>query len=152
MDFVEVIAEPLILDKYVKFVEDDSAGAVATFSGVTRNNFEGRTVLRLEYEAYIPMAEAKLKEVCAKIREKWHNVTKIALAHRIGVVSVGETSVIIAVSSPHRRAALEATNFAINDLKATVPIWKKEMYEDGEIWKENEEAQGWPRPMEKISA
>ncbi|KAK3266799.1 hypothetical protein CYMTET_24605 [Cymbomonas tetramitiformis] len=147
MDFVEITEEVLSLDKYASLATDNSTGAVVTFSGVTRDNFQGKKVVRLEYEAYKPMAEKKLKEICGIIRRKW-NVTHIAFAHRIGVVPVGETSVVIAVSSSHRREALEATHFGIDELKAVVPIWKKEFYEDGETWKENSE--GRPRPMVKV--
>jgi len=97
-----------------------------------------KKVLRLEYEAYEAMAEKELRLLCDKIRSKW-NVKRIAIIHRIGVVQVGEASVAIAVSSEHRREALEAVHFAINELKARVPIWKKEWYIDGSQWKQNAE-------------
>lgn len=138
-EFVEVRGDGLDLQKYVDFVSSDDAGAVATFSGVTRNDFRGKAVIKLEYEAYVPMAVAKLKELCQKMRERWE-VKRVAIAHRTGVVPVRHPSVIIAVSSAHRKEALEATHWAIDELKATVPIWKKEFFEDGSIWKENEES------------
>ncbi|GMH39749.1 hypothetical protein BSKO_07647 [Bryopsis sp. KO-2023] len=138
-EFVEVRGDGLELQKYVDLVSSDDAGAIATFSGVTRNEFRGKTVVKLEYEAYVPMAVAKLKEICQQIRGKWE-VRKIAIAHRTGVVPVRHPSVIIAISSAHRKEALEATHWAIDELKATVPIWKKEFFDDGSVWKENEES------------
>eukprot|EP00798_Chlamydomonas_sp_ICE-L_P010692 gene10692-12384_t len=135
----EVTPSPLILSRYVDFVTDPGAGAISTFSGVTRNNFQGKEVSRLEYEAYAPMAEKKLEELCQQAIEKW-DLCKIAIAHRTGTVNVEEPSVIIAASSPHRKAAIEAVGWAIDELKATVPIWKKEFFTDGSMWKENEES------------
>ena len=92
---------------------------------------------RLEYECYAPMALKKMRELCVLIRGRWE-VERIHIAHRTGTVAVGESSVIIAVSSAHRVASLEATRWCIDELKATVPIWKKEFFEGGEVWKENE--------------
>jgi len=123
----------------VDLVSDPAAGAITTFSGTTKNTFEGKKVLRLEYEAYIPMAEKEMEKICQKVRSKWE-VMKVAIYHRVGVVPIGDTSVIIAISSVHREESLEATHFAIDELKATVPIWKKEVYEDNTIsWKDNKE-------------
>eukprot|EP00899_Mesostigma_viride_P028578 jgi/Mesvir1/8905/Mv02787-RA.1 len=135
---VELTYEPLDLAKYAAAVQDDGAGAVSTFSGTTRNTFEGKAVLKLEYEAYAPMAVKKMREICEKAREKWP-LKKVALAHRVGVVAIGEASVIIAMSSVHRRESLEAVHWAIDELKATVPVWKKEYYADGSSWKQNAE-------------
>lgn len=137
--FVEVTDQPLDLLKLTQAVTDPAAGAISTFIGTTRNNFENKAVLYLEYEAYVPMAVAKLKELCLAVQQKWQ-VTHVAMAHRTGTVKVCEASVIIAVSSPHRLAALEAAHWAIDELKATVPIWKKEFFEDGSVWKENAES------------
>ncbi|CAG9466341.1 unnamed protein product [Pedinophyceae sp. YPF-701] len=137
--YVEVTPEPLDLQKLVQFVTDPGAGAISTFIGTTRDTFEGKKVVRLEYEAYVPMALAKLQEVCDKAAAKW-DVRKVAMAHRTGLVGVTEASVIIAVSSAHRLEAIEACHFGIDDLKATVPIWKREVYEDGSAWKENKES------------
>lgn len=137
--FVEVNPDPLEITKYVGIVEDSGSGAIATFTGVTRDNFDGKRVLSLSYEAYIPMAEKEMQEICRKAHDRWR-LKKMALAHRIGPVAIGEASVIIAVSSAHRREALEACHWAIDELKATVPIWKKELYENGEVWKENVES------------
>ncbi|KAI8473952.1 MAG: Molybdopterin biosynthesis MoaE [Monoraphidium minutum] len=137
--FVEVTPARLEAARFTELVTDASAGAVALFVGTTRDTFQGAEVLRLEYEAYVPMALGKLKDLCLQIRRKW-GVTRVAVAHRVGIVEVCEASVVIAVSSPHRKAALEAVHWAIDELKATVPIWKKEFFADGSVWKENEEA------------
>eukprot|EP00775_Hariotina_reticulata_P005243 gene5243-5478_t len=140
--YVEITEQTLDLSKYVQKVTSPTAGAISTFIGTTRNSFQGKAVIRLEYEAYIPMALAKLQELCLQIHKNWQ-VTHVAVAHRTGAVAVCEASVVIAVSSPHRRASLEAsvaTHWAIDELKASVPIWKKEFFEDGSIWKENPES------------
>jgi len=138
-DFVCIQEEPLNLQKLYDMVSAPEAGAISTFSGTTRNTFDGKKVIRLEYESYIPMAEKELKKICSLIRTKW-NVIGIAIYHRIGVVPIGESSVIIVISSAHRHDSLEAVQFGIDELKATVPIWKKEVYEDNShIWKENKE-------------
>jgi len=144
-DHVEISADPLSLDAVVARCHDDGAGAIVTFVGITRNVFEGKKVLKLEYECYVPMAERKLLELCGLVRGRW-DITKIAIAHRTGTVPVGESSVIIAVSSVHRKEALEATHYAIDELKATVPIWKKEFFEGGDVWKENAEQRREPLP------
>jgi molybdopterin synthase catalytic subunit len=115
-------------------VEHPGAGALALFSGVVRDQTGGRRVKFLEYEGHRPMALAKMREIGAAIRSRWPAVTRIALLHRIGRLEIGESSVMIAVSSPHRAVAFDACRFAIDTLKETVPIWKKEHFEDGEIW------------------
>jgi len=116
-----------------------STGATSIFVGTTRDNFEGKKVLKLEYEAYEPMAVKELKRLCEEIREKW-DVAKIIIHHRLGEVEITQPSVIIAISAPHRKESLEAVNFGIERLKEKVPIWKKEKYEEGgEVWKENKE-------------
>ena len=144
-DHVEITPDPLSLDALVARVHSPSAGAIVTFVGATRDVFEGKPVDRLEYECYAPMAEKKMRELVVMARERW-DVVKVAIAHRTGTVAVGESSVIIAVSSAHRADALEATHWAIDELKATVPIWKKEFFEGGEVWKENAEQRREPRP------
>ena len=139
-DIVFITAEPLVLGALAARVVCGTAGGIATFIGTTRDNFEGRRVLRLEYEAYQPMAERELLAICKRMRDRWP-LRHVAIAHRIGLVPIGESSVEIAVSSAHRREALEAVQFAIDDLKKHVPIWKKEIYEgDAAAWKENAEA------------
>jgi molybdopterin synthase catalytic subunit len=133
-DWIEITTEPLSERAVAQAVEDAGAGALALFSGVVRNQTGGRRVKFLEYEAHGPMALAKMREIGRAIRERWPIVSRIALIHRIGRLEIGESSVMIAVSSPHRSEAFEACRFAIDTLKETVPIWKKEHFEDGEVW------------------
>ncbi|CAN8318276.1 unnamed protein product [Cochlearia groenlandica] len=139
-NLIEILEEGHKVDivKYMDYVSAPQAGAIATFSGTTRDTFEGKTVLELRYEAYVPMATRCLGSICTAARSTW-DIHKIAVAHRLGPVPVGETSVFIAVSSVHRADGLDACKFLIDELKATVPIWKKEVYTNGEIWKENSE-------------
>ena len=125
--------EPLSLDDAVREVASDEAGAIATFTGTTRAHSRGREVVRLEYEAYEGMAEAEMERIAAELRER-HPLIAVAIHHRVGVVGNGEPSVVIAVSSAHRAAALAACAEAIDTLKATVPLWKKEIYVGGEEW------------------
>jgi MoaE-MoaD fusion protein len=125
--------EPLSLDRVVEEVRDDDAGAIATFTGTTRRTSRGRTVIRLEYEAYEGMAETTMEGIAQELRTRY-NVTNVAIHHRTGTVDVGETSVLIAVSAPHRADALAACRDAIDALKERVPLWKKEIYEGGEEW------------------
>ena len=114
----------------------DECGALITFKGVTRNHFEGRKVQRLEYEAYEPMAMLEMTKISTKVKQKWPGVL-ISIAHRLGVVGIGECSVAIVVAAPHRESAYLASRFAIDQLKFQVPIWKKEIYTDGTSWKAN---------------
>ena len=125
--------EPLSLDAAVREVRDDAAGAIATFAGTVRNRSRDRKVLYLEYEAYEGMAEETMAELAAELSAR-HQLCAIAIHHRVGRVEIGEPSVVIAVSSPHRAAALAACKEAIDTLKGTVPLWKKEVYEGGEEW------------------
>jgi molybdopterin synthase catalytic subunit len=125
--------EPLSLDRAIDEVRDDGAGAIATFSGTTRVQSRGREVLHLDYEAYEGMAESTMAEIAGGLRERYE-LTEIAIHHRIGRVGIGETSVVIAVSAPHRAAALAACKDAIDELKERVPLWKKEVYAGGEEW------------------
>jgi molybdopterin synthase catalytic subunit len=120
-------------------IADPASGAVATFVGITRNSFAGKAVRHLEYEAYAPMAEQEMERIGTEIAERWPAVTGIAIAHRVGRVEVGEASVAIAISAPHRREALAACAEAIDRLKATLPVWKKEVFADGSEWRENRE-------------
>jgi molybdopterin synthase catalytic subunit/molybdopterin converting factor small subunit len=133
-DLVVITSGPLSERALVEAVEDPGAGGIALFSGVVRNHTDRRGVKFLEYEAHLPMAEAKMHEIAAEVRTRWPEVLRVAIAHRIGRLEIGESSVMIAVSSPHRRQAFEACRFAIDTLKETVPIWKKEYFEDGEVW------------------
>ena len=133
-DWIEVTAEVLSERATAEAVSDPGAGAVALFSGIVRDQTGGRRVKFLEYEAHAPMALAKMREIAAAIRARWPGTLRVALVHRVGRLEIGESSVMIAVSSPHRREAFEACHFAIDTLKETVPVWKKEYFEDGEVW------------------
>jgi MoaE-MoaD fusion protein len=128
-----VQAEPLELAAVVSQVADPAAGAIATFIGTTRDHNRGRAVTHLEYDAYPEMAEAEMAKIAGAVTER-HGVAKVAMAHRTGHVPIGEASVIIAVSAPHRGAAMDACREAIDTLKQTVPVWKKEIFEGGEEW------------------
>jgi molybdopterin synthase catalytic subunit/molybdopterin converting factor small subunit len=124
---------PLSLDAVVDEVRSDEAGAIATFTGTTRVHSRGRTVTHLEYEAYQGMAEEVMAQIADDLRRRY-DLCDVAIHHRVGRVGIGETSVVIAVSAPHRQAALAACKDAIDQLKETVPLWKKEVYEGGEEW------------------
>ena len=128
-----VTNQPINLDDLVGYVTDPEAGAIATFSGTTRNNNEGRKVIALDYEAYPEMAEKELARIGDDAKQKWQ-ICRMAIVHRLGPVQIGEASVIIVVSSAHRDAAFAACRFAIEEIKKTMPIWKKEVYEGGEVW------------------
>jgi molybdopterin synthase catalytic subunit len=114
-------------------VAQPSAGAIVTFAGTTRQDNAGRRVIRLEYEAYAPMALSEMRKLAREAGARW-KILRIAIQHRIGPVAIGETSVAIAVAAAHRAEAFEACRFAIDRLKEIVPIWKKEFFEGGEIW------------------
>ncbi|CAM9131581.1 unnamed protein product [Ectocarpus fasciculatus] len=138
-DLLSLCATSIDITATIDSVRDPTAGAVSTFIGTTRDTFEDKRVVSLEYEAYTDMALVEMKQLCAKIREQW-DVKKIAIAHKIGSCPIGEASVVIAVSSAHRREAVEGAHFAIDELKRTVPIWKKEIYEGHDPkWKSNAE-------------
>ncbi len=124
---------PIDVGAVIAEVADREAGAVTTFLGTTRAHSRGRTVLYLEYEAYDGMAEAEMARLADELARKYE-IAKVAITHRTGRVEIGETSVAIAVSAPHRADALAACKEAIDTLKATVPLWKKEVYEGGEEW------------------
>jgi molybdopterin synthase catalytic subunit len=126
-------AEPLSLDAVVREVQSAEAGAVASFLGTVRNRSRDRNVRYLEYEAYEGMAEETMAELAGELSKR-HELLAVAIHHRVGRVEIGEPSVAIAVSSAHRAAALAACQEAINTLKQTVPLWKKEVYEGGEEW------------------
>jgi len=133
-DIFAVVDRPLSPDDIAARVDDPGAGGVVIFSGVVRNQTDGRPVKFLEYEAHAPMAEAKMREIGAAIRARWSGVKRVAMLHRIGRLEIGESSVLIAVSAAHRGDAFEACRYAIDTLKRTVPVWKKEHFEDGEVW------------------
>jgi MoaE-MoaD fusion protein len=128
-----VTADPLSLDAAVAEVGAERAGAIATFSGTVRKSSRGREVTHLEYEAFTEMAEDIMAGLATVLKQRY-DLHEIAIHHRIGRVEIGEPSVVIAVSAPHRHDALAACRDAIDELKETVPLWKKEVYEGGEQW------------------
>lgn len=130
---IQILDTPLDLNSCTNYVQHSECGGTAVFIGTVRNQTEGKIVIGLEFEAYIPMAIKELNQIAIDIGEKW-NATSVCMHHRIGSLDVGETAVIIAVSAPHRAAAFQACAYAIDTLKQTVPIWKKELYENGSVW------------------
>lgn len=133
MKFFEIVTEPINTKKYKEAVIHPSAGAVIVFTGHVREWTNNIRTIHLEYEAYIPLAEKMLAKIGKEVMEKWPNI-RIAIAHRIGKLDITEIAVVVAVSSPHRKNAYEANEYAIRRLKEIVPIWKKEIWENGEEW------------------
>lgn len=133
-ELVQAAIDPAALVRHVRAWQD---GAIVTFDGFVRDESHGRATKYLEYEAYEPMALAKMREIGAQIHKKFA-IHRVAMVHRLGRLEIGETSVFIAVSAPHRAAAFDACRFAIDTLKSTVPIWKKEYFQDGTIWADGE--------------
>jgi molybdopterin synthase catalytic subunit len=130
----KITTEPIDVEALYRAVLRDRDGAVVTFHGVVREYSDsGRAVRYLEYEAYPEMAEAQMRAIGAEIKRRW-DVDDVAMVHRIGRLEIGEASVVIAVAAPHRGEAFDACEYAIDTLKATVPIWKKEVFADGEVW------------------
>ena len=136
-DLFQLVRAPIRAEEIGAGLKAAEDGAVVTFDGIVRNNSRGRRTLYLEYEAYEPMALAKMRQIGAEIRGRFP-IHCIAIVHRLGRLEIGETSVLIAVSSPHRRAAFDACRYAIDTLKRTVPIWKKEYFAGGAVWAEGE--------------
>ncbi len=130
---IELTHDPLNPERITDSVRQDSNGAVVTFLGTTRDSFEGKRVVRLDYEAYEEMAVKKMAEVRREIQAEF-DIEDIAIAHRIGTVDIGHISLVIAVASPHRKEAFFACHQAVDRIKEIVPIWKKEVYEDGSRW------------------
>jgi len=128
-----VTDEPLQLDEVVRAVGGEAQGGLVTFTGVVRRHSRGKTIVRLEYEAYRPMAERKLAEIGQAIEREIAGA-RVAIVHRVGALAVGEAAVVIAASAPHRAQAFDACRAAIDRLKESVPIWKKEIADDGESW------------------
>ena len=135
---IEITHDPLDPEAITAKVRDAANGAVVTFLGTTRGRTAKRNVLHLEYEAYTPMAEKKLVEVAEEIRSKF-SVEDVFIAHRLGRLEIEEISLVVAVASPHRKDAFAACQYAIDRIKETVPIWKKEFFEGGEVWVESPE-------------
>jgi molybdopterin synthase catalytic subunit len=136
-DVYELVREPIKMEALARHVRAPEDGAVVTFDGFVRNESHNRATLYLEYEAYETMALAKMREIGVQIHEKYR-IHCVAMVHRLGRLEIGETSVFIAVSAPHRAAAFDACRFAIDTLKRTVPIWKKEYFADGAVWADGE--------------
>ena len=130
---IELTEKTLDSEKITDKVRRDTNGAIVTFLGTTRDNFEGKTVMTLEYEAFDEMAVKKLEEVRQELMAEF-GLEQIAISHRIGIVGIGEISLVIAVGSPHRKEAFNACHKAVDRIKEVVPIWKKEVYEDGSRW------------------
>ena len=126
-----VTTEPLSVQQLNDLVKRSSDGAVVTFDGIVRDNFDGRVVRYLEYEAYVEMVENKMAEIGTEVRQKFA-VGEIAMMHRIGRLEIGESSIVIAVAAPHRHAAFEACAYAMDRVKEDVPVWKKEFFADGD--------------------
>jgi molybdopterin synthase catalytic subunit len=135
MDNIEIILSDKTLSEQncLDFVKTDDSGGIVVFVGTVRNATKGKRVLKLDFEAYEPMAIAEMRKIAAQAIEKF-SLKKIAIHHRVGMLAIGEIPVVIAVSAAHRGAAFDACEFAIDTLKETVPIWKKEIFEDGEVW------------------
>jgi molybdopterin synthase catalytic subunit len=134
-DFYEITGEPLDVGAIARRVVPANCGATVTLDGYVRQFTKGRESLYLIYEAYEPMALKEMKKLCGEARARFE-IETVGIVHRLGKLEIGETSVVISVAAPHRRAAFEACEWLIKELKRTVPIWKKEIYADGEEWVE----------------
>lgn len=140
-DLFEITREPIdILDMRARLLRGED-GAVCVFDGVARNNTRGRRTRYLEYEGYEEMALKTMRQIADEAHERWPGIDRIGIRHRLGRIEIGESSVVIVVTSPHRKVAFEACQFAIDRLKQIVPIWKKEYFEDGAVWVQGE---AWP--------
>lgn len=134
---IEIVTEPIDVNTVIQSVHDPTAGGIDVFIGVTRNHSNGKPVRYLEYHAYKPMAIKMLHRIVNEAQSKW-DVKKIAIVHRLGRLEIGEASVVIAVSAAHRDEAFQACRYLIDTLKTIVPVWKKEFFEDGEVWVDGE--------------
>jgi molybdopterin synthase catalytic subunit len=130
---IKLLSTPLSIFDAETFVESPDTGGAVVFIGTVRNKTQAKPVVRLEFEAYEPMALSEMRKIAEQALAQFA-VTKIAIHHRVGVLDIGEVAVVIAVSAPHRGAAFDACEYCIDTLKLTVPIWKKEVFEDGEVW------------------
>jgi molybdopterin synthase catalytic subunit len=136
-DVFQLVREPIDVAALARRVRAPEDGAIVAFDGFVRNHSHNRPTLYLDYESYESMALAKMREIGAELHEKYR-IHRVAIVHRLGRLEIGETSVFIAVSAPHRATAFDACRFAIDTLKRTVPIWKKEYFEDGAVWADGE--------------
>jgi molybdopterin synthase catalytic subunit len=130
---IKILNEPLDINVCINWVMTPQSGGIDVFVGTVRNHTKGKKVLRLEFEAYERMAMKEMDKIAREMLQRWP-LHKIAMHHRVGILDVGEVPVVIAVSAAHRDAAFDACRYAIDTLKQTVPIWKKEIFEDGEVW------------------
>lgn len=130
---VQILNTRLDVKACQEWVTAPGAGGINLFVGTVRNQTKGKRVVKLDFEAYIPMALSEMRKIAERAKAQW-NAEKVLIHHRIGSLSIEEIAVIIAVATPHRKASFEASAYAIDTLKETVPIWKKEFFEDGEIW------------------
>jgi len=135
MKLFEITRDPISVDEVVSRLQDPAIGAIITFVGVVRGETGGRETLYLEYEAYPEMAEASLRQIDQEIRARWASIRQVAIVHRTGRLEIGATAVVIALSAPHRPEVFDAVQYAIDRLKEIVPIWKKEVWADGEEWR-----------------
>lgn len=129
----QIVNRPLKVEEAISLVEGEAYGGLVSFTGSVRNATKGRAVVRLEYEAYAPMAVAKMDEIAKEAAAQWEGL-RISVLHRVGVLVPGEVAVVIAVAAPHRKEAFRACEFVIDRLKQDVPIWKKEVFADGDVW------------------
>jgi molybdopterin synthase catalytic subunit len=136
-DLILLVPDPIDTLALIRHVRTGADGAIVTFDGCVRNQSHGRRTLYLDYEAYESMALAKMREIAAEVHAKFP-IDRVAVAHRLGRLEIAETSVFIAVSAPHRAAAFDACRYVIDTLKRSVPIWKKEYFEDGAVWADGE--------------
>ena len=130
---ITITEEALSAEVITNSVRRDSNGAVVTFLGSTRDSTAERNVLYLEYEAYRPMADNQIARIVDEINERW-DISDVSIAHRLGRLEIGDVSLVVAIASPHRKEAFEASAYAIDRIKQIVPIWKKEFFEGGEVW------------------
>lgn len=128
--------EPISTQAVADAVRDPGCGALLIFEGVTRDNFEGRKVRGLQYEAFAELAVPVMQDIAKEARSRWD--ARVAMVHRTGSLGIGEVSLVIAVSTPHRGECYEASRFAIEEVKRRLPVWKKEVYDDGSAWKPNQ--------------
>jgi len=136
-DLYQLTREPIDAAALARHVRAPEDGAVVIFDGFVRNQSHNRSTLYLDYEAYESMALAKMRQIGAQLHQQYR-IHRVAMVHRLGRLEIGETSVFIAISAPHRAAAFDACRFAIDTLKRTVPIWKREYFEDGAVWADGE--------------
>ena len=130
---IHITSDPLEPNSVTEIVRNNSNGAVITFLGTTRDSTDGKNVNYLEYEAYQPMAQNMIQQIFDEVKERWE-IEDLAISHRLGKVEIGEISMVVAISSPHRKQAFEAGQYSIDRIKEIVPIWKKEFFDNGEVW------------------